>query len=101
MALRKRTAAQELGLTLDDVDAILAARSMIPWPISYDRGEQGELYAIIHPPRNYGVCAFLLDREDGQLVLTDNLSDPLGVVVTDYPDVGAAATHVSRILSQP
>lgn len=101
MASRKITAAQDLGLTLNDIDAILAVRSIIPWPISYGRGDEGELYAIIHPPRNDRISAFLLDREGGELVLTDNLSDPLRVVVTAYPDVGAAAAHVSRVLSGP
>jgi len=74
---------------------------MIPWPISYDRGEQGELYAIIHFPRNDQVSAFLLDREGGKLVLTDNVSDPVRVVVTAYPDVDAATAHVGRVLSEP
>lgn len=99
MDWHKISVAQDLGLTRNDVDAISAAQSMIPWPVSYDQGDEGELYAIIHTPRDDWTFAFLLDREGANLVLTDNLTDPLGVVVTTFPDVKAAAAHVSRMLS--
>lgn len=98
---RKATAARGFGLTLGDVHAISAAQSMIPWPITYDRGDEGELFAIIYFPKNSRVSAFLLDREGEEVVLTDNLSDPHRVLVTSYRDVEAAAAHVGRVLSGP
>jgi hypothetical protein len=92
---------ERLSLTAFDLTAIRAALPDLHgrWSLVTESGDERELYARLLPP--WGTAqhsAFLLEREDNVVILTDNLSDPDCCRVSGFPNVVSAMEVVRRVV---
>jgi hypothetical protein len=91
-------------LSLNDAD-LSAIRSTLPhllgrWSLLTESGDEGELYARLMPPwGNDRRSAFLLERNNNVVILTDNLSECERCRVTGFATAAAAMEVVRRIVA--
>jgi hypothetical protein len=89
--------------SLTDLD-LAGIRGALPklggrWLLLTESGDEGELYGrILSPWGNPGNSAFLLEREDDALILTDNLAEPDRCAVTLFQTAAAAMQTVENIV---
>ena len=90
-------------LSLTDAD-LATIRTVLPqllgrWSILTESGDEGELYARLMPPwGDDRRSAFLLEREDNVVILTDNLSEAEHCRVSGFPSTTAAMEAVRRVV---
>jgi len=90
-------------LSLSDAD-ISTLRAALPalggtWSVLTEAGDDGDVYARLLPPwGDQHRSAFLVEREDKVVILTDNLSEPNRCRISGHPSVGAAMEAVRRVV---
>jgi hypothetical protein len=90
-----------LSLTDDDVSAIQTSLTDLlgRWLLVTETGEEGEYYGRLLPPWGDSQrSAFLLEREDDLIILTDNLSKWDRCDVTRFPSAAQAMQAVHRVV---
>jgi hypothetical protein len=69
------------------------------WSLLTESGDEGEVYARLLPPwGDIDRSAFLLEREDNVVILTDNLSEAERCRVSGFPSAAAAMEAVRRVV---
>ncbi len=69
------------------------------WSLVTEFGDEGELYGRLLPAwGNSRYSAFLLEREDQFVILTDNLSELDRCAVSSYPNAAVAMAAVQRLV---
>ncbi len=92
---------EQLSLTETDLQVINAVLPRLRgrWTCLTESGDEGELYARLLPPWGDGQrSAFLLERENGVVILTDNLSESDRCRVTGFASAAAAMDTVQRVV---
>ncbi len=95
------TVADRLSLTAADIRDIRAALPHLQghWTALTEAGDEGDVYVRLMPPwGDDRRSAFLLEREDHVVILTDNLSDAERCRVSGFPSAAAAMAAVRRIV---
>jgi hypothetical protein len=91
-----------LSLSEDDLRTIRDAMQRLVgrWTLETESGDEGELYARLLAPWSDGRrSAFLLERENDVIILTDNLSDSARCHVMGFPNAALAMETVQRVVS--
>ena len=94
--------ADRLSLTDTDISTIRTALLHLGgrWSLHIESGDEGEVYGRLLPPWGDDTrSAFLLEREDNVVILTDNLSDLQRCRVSGFPDAAAAMRTVRRVVT--
>ena len=90
-------------LSLTDAD-LTTIRNALPhllgrWSMLTESGGEEELYARLLPPWGDGrQSAFLLERDNNVVILTDNLSEAERCRVTGFPNAALAMDAVQRVV---
>jgi len=90
------------GLSTYDRVQLRAAQSTLPqpWIIQFECDDGGgDVYAVVRLPLCDRFSGFLVDREGGSIVLTDNISQPDRVVLCSCAGIEAAVDYIASVLN--
>jgi hypothetical protein len=95
------TVVDRFSLTDADLSAIRAALPTLQghWSLLTESGDEGELYVRLLPPwGDNRHSAFLIEREEKVVILTDNLSETERCRVSGFPSAALAMETVRRVV---